>query len=94
MSTIKLHLETEELAAVDRVAKRFNLGTEALVFFALDRLMLQLNDPAVRAEVQQTGNPRGKSLALWSDSARSVHIYESQPDGETRRSRYLKMEDW
>lgn len=91
---MRLHLATEELAAVNRAAERLDIKSEDLVYVALDRLMLQLNDPIVRSELVREAANRTRTLPRWSDTARSVHIYESQPDDEAHRSAYLRLDEW
>lgn len=94
MSTLKIHMPAEELAAVNRAAERLGIKPEALAYEALDRLMLRLNEPELRSDLVKTVMSRGVSLALWSDSAHSVHIYESMPDDESSPSHYLRLNEW
>jgi len=94
MSAIKLHLAREELAALERAAARLDVDPEDVIYVALDRLMLELNDAAIRADTVRGCLERDSTLARWSDNARSVHIYESQPDDESRQSGYLRLSEW
>lgn len=87
MSAIKIHLENEELSAVERLADSLHVGLEDIAYAALNRLMLQSNDPELRMDIAQTRNWRSGNLPLWSDTARSVHAYESKPDDEPHPSR-------
>jgi hypothetical protein len=84
MPSIKLHLETAEYAAVKRLAVAMNMKPEDLMYGALNRLMLEADDEALRKELMQTREWRKDNLPLWSDSAGSVHAYESMPDEEPR----------
>ncbi|MGH7995861.1 MAG: hypothetical protein ACREFX_05865 [Opitutaceae bacterium] len=94
MSHITVNLSVEELAAVSRAARRLRVEPDAIVYAALDRMMLQMNDPSVRAEVARSNEGRGRALPRWSDQARSVHAYESQTDDESKRSDYLRVDEW
>lgn len=89
MSALKLHLDSEELAAVERVAAMLNVKPEDVAYAALNRLMLQAEDPSVHDDIVDTKAWRGENLPLWSDSAHSVHAYEAKPDDEPRPSRYF-----
>lgn len=82
MSGIKIHLDTAELQAVMRLAKELSVSPEDVAYAALNRLMLQSENGAVRDDVLQTRNWRKENLPMWSDSAGSVHAYESLPDEE------------
>ena len=48
MPNIKLHLEQAEYDAVERFAASINVKPEAVVYGALNRLMLESRDPEVR----------------------------------------------
>lgn len=89
MSALKLHLDDEELAAVERYAAALNVKPEDVAYAALNRLMLQARDPAVQTDIRETRDWRGANLPLWSDTAHSVHAYEGRHDDEPRPSRYL-----
>lgn len=80
MSVIKLHLENEELEAVQRYAEAIGVSPEDVTFAALNRLMIQLktDESAISREIIEARDWRQSNLALWSDSARSVHPYESK----------------
>jgi hypothetical protein len=89
MSALKLHLDSEELAAVERLAAMLNVKAEDVAYAALNRLMLQARDEAVHNDIVETKAWRGDNLPLWSDTAHSVHAYEGKHDDEPRPSRYL-----
>jgi hypothetical protein len=82
MSAIKIHLEYAEYDAVARFAAALNVKPEAVVYSALNRLMLDARNPSVRVEIAETWAWHRDNLPLWSDSACSVHAYEGKGDDE------------
>ncbi len=80
MPVIKIHLEAEELAAVTRRAGELGTTAEDLAYGALSCTMSQIREPRFRSSIIQAVRNKGGDLPLWSDSARSVSIYESLPD--------------
>jgi len=62
---------------------------EALAYCALNRLMLDANNPALRAEIVQTWDWHRENLPLWSDSGGGPHAYEGRPDDEPVPSKFL-----
>jgi hypothetical protein len=80
MPTIKIHLEQEELSAIKRRAEELGLTVEALAYGALNCSMSHIREPICRARIDQAASEKGRDLPLWSDSARSVSIYESKHD--------------
>ena len=82
MSAIKIHLPDEELEAVQRYAAEVGVSPEEVAYAALNRLMLQISkdEAAITQDIRETRDWRPNNLALWSDSARSVHIYEGKGD--------------
>lgn len=90
MSAIKLHLDAAEYDAVSRYAAVIGTKPEAVLYAALNRLMLQAGEAAVRKDILETWESHGQNLPLWADSACSVHAYEGKPDDEPEPSRYLK----
>ena len=90
MAAIKLHLEAAESDAIARYAETIGTKSEAVLYAALNRLMLAARDPAVRDEILQTWAAKQHNLPLWADSACSVHAYEGKADDEPAPSRYLK----
>lgn len=89
MSAIKIQLDSVELAAVERFAEALHVKAEDVAYAALNRLMMQCRDEAVRADIVETKAWRGDNLPLWSDSAHSVHAYEGKHDDEPKPSRYV-----
>ncbi len=90
MSALKVRLDHEELAAVERLAEMLNVKPEDVAYAALNRLMLQAADAVVHDDIVQTRAWRRENLPLWSDTAHSVHAYEGRHDDEPGPSRYLK----
>lgn len=90
MAAIKLHLEAAESDAVARYAESIGTKPEAVVYAALNRLMLAARDPVLGAEIRETWETKRLNLPLWADSACSVHAYEGKPDDEPEPSRYMK----
>jgi hypothetical protein len=89
MPAIKLHLEQAELDAVARFAETLNVKTEAILYAALNRIMLDTHNPALRTEITETWASHFSNLPLWSDSACSAHAYEGKCDDEPEPSRWL-----
>jgi hypothetical protein len=80
MPVIKIHVEHEELAAIKRRAGELGLTVEALAYGAINCSMSHVKEAYCRVRIDQAASERGHDLPLWSDSARSVAIYESMPD--------------
>lgn len=89
MPAMKVHLEQAELDAVTRLAGSFNVKPEALLYAALNRLMLDARKPNLQIEVMEAWEAHYYSLPLWSDSAWSPHAYEGQSDDEPSASRLV-----
>jgi hypothetical protein len=89
MPTIKLHLDQGEYDAVERFATLVNVKPEAVLYAALNRLMMTARSPEVRADIIETWAWHRENLPLWSDSSCSVHAYEGKPDDEPTPSKYL-----
>jgi hypothetical protein len=82
MPVIKIHLEHEELSAIKRRASELGVTVEALAYGALSCSMSHVRESFCRTRIDQAVGGRGHDLPLWSDSARSVSIYEGQHDVE------------
>lgn len=80
MPVLKIHLEREELTAIQRRAAELGITVEALAYGALNCSMSHIKESACRVRIDEAVKDKGKDLPLWSDSARSVSIYESLPD--------------
>jgi hypothetical protein len=92
MSAIKIHLPDEELSAVRRYAEEIGVTPEDLAYAALNRMMLQtkVDSDEIDREIVEAREWRKNNLALWSDSARSVHIYEGKGDDPSAPSDWRK----
>jgi len=80
MPIIKIRLEHEELAAIKRRAGELGITVEDLAYGALNCSMSHVREPFCRARIDQAVSERGHDLPLWSDSARSIAIYEGLHD--------------
>jgi|CZKI01.1.fsa_nt_gi hypothetical protein len=80
MPVIKIRLEHEELAAIQRRASELGTTVEALAYGALNCSMSHVRESFCRVRIDQAISEKGRDLPPWSDSARSVAIYESMPD--------------
>ena len=79
-ATIKIHLDPEEYAPVERFARELHVTTETIAYTALHALMQRAREPAVRRQIVNLETGRREGLPAWADDARSVHIYESKQD--------------
>ena len=89
MPIIKIHLEYAEYDAVERLASGLKVKPEALAYCALNRLMLDARNPALRTEIAHTWAGHHNNLPLWSDSAGGPHGYEGKPDEQPAPSKYF-----
>ncbi|MSU69572.1 MAG: hypothetical protein EXS39_02110 [Opitutaceae bacterium] len=80
MPVIKIHLEDEELSAIQRRAGELGITVQELAYGALNCSMSHIQEKYCRVRIDQAVTERGHDLPLWSDSARSVAIYEGQHD--------------
>ena len=78
---IRLHLDPEEFAPIERLAKELHVTPEAVAYAGLNCIMRRvLDDPAARKEIVDLEFGRRQGLPGWADGARGVHIYESKKD--------------
>lgn len=89
MPTVKLHLEQAEYDAVVRFADTMHAKPEAVLYSALNRMMLDPARSQLRTEISETWEGHHDNLPLWSDSACSIHAYEGKPDDEPSPSRHI-----
>ena len=89
MPAIKLHLEQAENDALCRFAEKLNVKPEAVLYAALNRLMMDSHNPELPAEIAETWAAHRDNLPLWSDSANSPHAYEGKSDDEPEPSRFM-----
>ena len=80
MAVIRIHLEPEELSAIQRRASELGITAEDLAYGALNCSMSHIREGSCRVRIDQAVSERGSDLPLWSDSARSVGAYESKGD--------------
>jgi hypothetical protein len=80
MPVIRIHLEREELTAIKRRASELGVTVENLAYGALNCSMSHVREPFCRVRIDEAVKGKGADLPLWSDSARSVSIYEGMPD--------------
>jgi len=79
-TTIKIHLDPEEFAPIDRLARELQVSPEAVAYSGLNTLMLHAREADIRRQIVNLQTGRREGLPAWADAARSVHIYESQKD--------------
>jgi hypothetical protein len=89
MPIVKIHLEHAEYDAIERFASGLKVKPEAVAYCAINRLMLDARNPALRTEIAHTWDGHHSNLPLWSDSAGGPHGYEGKPDDEPVPSKYL-----
>ena len=80
MPVIKVHVQREELSAIKRRAEELGVTVEVLVYGAINCSMSHIRESGCRVRIDEAIKDKSKDLPLWSDSARSVSIYESLPD--------------
>lgn len=79
-ATIKLHLDPEEFAPIERLAKELHVTPEAVVYAGLNQIMRRTDEPEIRKGIVDVHIGRHEGLPTWADGARGVHIYESKQD--------------
>lgn len=89
MPAIKLHLEQAEYDPIERLGEKLGVKPEAIVYAALNRMMLDCRRAGLREEIVDVWEAHKENLPLWSDTARSVHIYESKCDDEPHPSKFV-----
>ena len=80
MPTIKIHVEHEELAAIKRLAEAKGVKVEDVVYGALNCSMTHAHEAYCQGRIKDATRGPRTDLPLWSDSARSVGIYQGQSD--------------
>lgn len=79
-TTIRLHLDPEELIPIERLAKRLQVPPEAIAYAGLNCIMARMHEAAAQKEILDLHLGRREGLPAWADGARGVHIYESKHD--------------
>lgn len=77
MSTLRLHLEPEEIAPLRRLAHELQVYPEDVAYAALNHFMGALDKPEVKESVARLKAARRTQLPMWADHAREIHAYES-----------------
>ena len=83
MPVIKIHVQPEELSAIKRRAAELGTTVEALAYGAINCSMSHVRESFCRVRIDQAVSEKGHDLPLWSDTARSVSIYEGRHDAES-----------
>jgi hypothetical protein len=78
--TIKLHLDPEEFAPIERLAQKLGVTPEAIAYAGLNCIMERVLEAAAHKEIVDLHLGRQEGLPSWADHARGVHIYESKHD--------------
>jgi len=78
--TIKLRLDPEEFAPIERLAQELHITPEAVAYAGLNCLMRRAKEAEARKEIMDVHTGRSEGLPTWADGARGVHIYESKQD--------------
>jgi hypothetical protein len=78
--TIKLRLDPEEFAPIERLAQELHITPEAVAYAGLNGLMRRAKEADARKEIMDVHTGRREGLPTWADGARGVHIYESKQD--------------
>ncbi|HTT55945.1 MAG TPA: hypothetical protein VMF63_02475 [Opitutaceae bacterium] len=79
-TTIKLHLDPEEFAPIERLATKLAVTPETIAYAGLNCIMERAREAAGRQEIVDLHLGRHEGLPSWADNARGVHIYESKHD--------------
>jgi hypothetical protein len=82
MPVIKIHLQQEELAAIQRRAGELGVTVEALAYGALNCSMSHVKESFCRVRIDEAVGER-RDLPLWADSAPSIGIYQGRHDLES-----------
>jgi len=80
MPTIKFHVDHEEMAALRRRAEGLGITVPDLARGALNCSMSHGKEAYCVGRISQAIQEKGGDLPLWSDSARSIGIYQSKAD--------------
>jgi hypothetical protein len=80
MPTIRIHVDQEEMAALKRRAEAHGVSVAQLAYGALNCSMTHCKEAYCTDRIKEAIQGQGKDLPPWSDTARSVSIYEGKPD--------------
>jgi len=84
MAAIKIHLEAAELAASHPAGRRPARKTGGHRLRGAQPPDARRRESELHTDIKHTREWRGDNLPLWSDSATSIHAYESMPDEPSR----------
>jgi hypothetical protein len=77
MHTVKIHLEKDELAPVQRLANELKVSVEDIAYAGLDMLMQHAKEDEAIKHIQRSHTYRKSCLPRWADKPREIHAYES-----------------
>lgn len=77
MHTVKIHIEKDELAPVQRLATELKVSVEDVVYASLDMLMEHAKDEETIKHIHRSTSGRKTCLPRWADKPREIHAYES-----------------
>ena len=77
MPSIKIHLEKDELAPIQRLATELKVNVEDIAYAGLDQLMRSAGDETARKLMERSQANRRACLPSWADRPREIHAYES-----------------
>ena len=80
MPTIKINVDHEEMAAIQRRADAHGIKVPDLAYGALNCMMSHCMESYCIGRISQAIREKGGDLPAWSDSARSISAYEGQKD--------------
>jgi hypothetical protein len=78
--TIKLRLDPEEFAPIERLAQELHITPEPDAYAGLNCIMRRAKEADSRKKIMDVHIGRREGLSPWADGARAVHIYESKQD--------------
>jgi hypothetical protein len=77
MHTVKIHIEKDELAPVQRLANELKMSVGDVVYAGLDMLMQHAKEEETIKHIQHSKSGRKETLPRWADRPREIHAYES-----------------
>jgi hypothetical protein len=78
--TIRLRLDPEEYAPIERLAEVLHVTPEAIAYAGLNCIMQRVRETGTAQEIIDLQRGRHEGLSTGADHARGVHIYESKQD--------------
>ncbi|HXJ18350.1 MAG TPA: hypothetical protein VNM68_14285 [Candidatus Polarisedimenticolia bacterium] len=77
MPTLKIHLEKDEFAPIERAAMELKVRVEDIAYAGLDSVMRNAKDEATIKLIQRAKSARQIGLPSWADRPHEIHAYES-----------------